>query len=157
MGLRDQLNEHPKITATATATAVLLLISFVVVQVLASRRTYQMKMPQAYYTVDDGKTFFALGSENVPPFDYKGKLAVHAYVFECGGKRFVGYVERYTPEAHKLMVENKATPATQIYGRELKRPGDTTWVKSGDIKGIAKLTDIKCPDGSSGPLEPIEP
>jgi len=114
-------------------------------------------MPDSCFSIDDGKTWFAASSSNVPPFDYNGKQAVRAYVFECNGKRFVGFLERFTPEAHKLMVENKGTPQTRVYGREMKRPGDATWVKSGDYNGMGKVMDIKCPDGSSGTPEPVEP
>ncbi len=56
---------------------------------------------QAYYSVDDGQTFFADDINLVPPFEKDGKMAVRAHVFTCdGGKTpFVAYLERYTPEA----------------------------------------------------------
>jgi hypothetical protein len=132
-------------------------ITTVVVQVRAGRRAITTQEPDSYFTTDDGKTFFAASGTNVPPFDYKGRTAVHAYVFESGGKRFVGYVERFTPEGHKAMVENRASPATLMYGRELKKPGSTTWVKSGDLAAMAKVTDVHSPDGNSGTPEPVEP
>jgi hypothetical protein len=157
MGIREWSEKHPKALISLVSACIGLTIVTVVVQVLAGRRTITTQVPDGYFTVDDGKTFFVASGSNIPPFDYQGQQAVSAYVFECAGKRFVGYVERYTPEAHREMVENRATPATQMYGRELKKPGENNWIKSGDLRAVAQLTDIRCPDGGNGVPEPVEP
>jgi hypothetical protein len=137
---------------------VVIAIGYVVVQVMASRRKFPERSPDSFFTVDDGKTFFAASSDNIPPFDYKGRQAVHAYVFECNGKRFVGYLERYTPEAHNAILAGKRTPQIERFGRELKRPGDAKWVKSGDINVEARITqNIRPPDGRGGVPEAVEP
>lgn len=139
-----------------TAGIVLAAVAVIVVQVMASRKRYPEGLPRAYFTADDGKTYFAAGMENVPPFEHEGKSAVRAYVFRCGtGEPFVGYVERYVPEAHKAMVENRATPQHQIAGRELKKPGESKWVRSDDRKAAGAIADVRCPDGSQP--EPLEP
>jgi hypothetical protein len=156
IGIRQRMNENPRLTAGMIGVLVLICVAVVVLEVRAGRHTIATHMPDSYFTVDDGQTFFVASGDNVPPFEYHGQTAVHAYLFQCNGKRFVGYLERYTPAAHKQMVEGKDTPATQIYGRELKRPGDRDWVKSGDLKAAGKVTDVQCPDGSGTP-EPIEP
>jgi hypothetical protein len=157
MGARQWLNEHRGVTTGAVAAAVALTVGLIVMQVLASRRTITTKLPDAYFTFDDGKTFFTANTTNIPPFDYQGKPAVRAYVFQCPGHEpFVGYVERYIPEARKALLENRATPGTQIKGRELKKPGDSKWARSDDFAGVAKATDISCPDGKGMP-DPIEP
>src|SRR5438270_819832 len=109
MGLRDRINQNPRITTTVIGLVVAGIVAVIVVQVLANRRGPVTKMPDSFFTVDDGKTWFAASTSNVPPFDYNGKQAVRAYVFQCNGKKFVGFIERFTPEAHKLMVENKGT------------------------------------------------
>ncbi|MCI0538169.1 MAG: hypothetical protein L0Z50_23430, partial [Verrucomicrobiales bacterium] len=115
------------------------------------------KLPDSFFTTDDGKTFFVANSENVPPFEFNGKIAVHAYVFECDGKRFVGFLERYTPEARKtIMAQQHSSFEIETYGRELKKPGDTTWVRASDADALAKVTDVKCPNGHANPV-PVEP
>jgi hypothetical protein len=157
IGIRQRMNEHPRVTAVVIGVIVIASIGAVVMQVRAGRHSITTRLPDAFFTVDDGQTFFTAGGDNVPPFDYQGKVAVHAVVFECSGRRFVGYLERYTPEAHKQMIEGKATPVTQMYGRELKRPEERTWVKSGDLKAVAKVIDVQCPDGAAGTPQPIEP
>jgi len=156
MGLRQWLNSNPRTASVALGGVVAIGIGAIVVQVMGSRQKFPTRLPEAYFSVDDGKSYFTFGSENLPPFDYKGQPAVRAYVFECGGKRFVGYLERYTADARaKLLSGKNVTPQVQIAGRELKKPGDGTWVKSNDFAAVAKVADVKCPDGATP--EPIEP
>lgn len=158
MGIREKMNDSPRLTVGVVSTIALLATGFVVMQVLAGRRTFPSKSPDSFFTVDDGKTFFVASSDNVPPFEYKGKQAVHAYVFECRGKRFVAYMDRYTPEARAAMVSGKATPDTVRFGRELKKPGSTTWIKSGNPATEDPLTAVvKCPEGHPDIPEAVEP
>jgi hypothetical protein len=155
-GVRVWFHRHPKVTTGLTAVLVFVAIATIALQVLGSRKRYADHLPTAYFTTDDGKTYFVAGMENVPPFEHNGQMAVRAYVFRCGSaKPFVAYVERYVPEAHKAMVENRATPQHQIGGRELKRPGETAWVKSSNRKAAAAIADVRCPDGAE--MEPLEP
>lgn len=156
MGFRDWCNEHRGIVSIVVVLCVLVAIGSIVYQVLGNRRKITTGLPDSYFSVDDGKTFFVAGGNNIPPFDYHGKTAVHANVFECGGKKFVGYLERYTPEARKAMLDNKATTATQIYGRQLKKPGGSRWINSGDFKAAAMVADVHCPNGTGTPV-PVEP
>lgn len=155
MGVRDQMNKHPSLTVGTISATVVAVLALTVYQLMASRPKFPVKSPDSYFTTDDGKTFFTASADNVPPFDQQGQTAVRAYVFQSGGKKFVGYVERFSSDARQLILTKKATPATYMYGRELKRPGDRTWIKSGDVDGLAKITDVHGPDGS--PAEPIEP
>ena len=151
MGVRQWLNERPSIAMALMGTLALIAIGAIVAQVMGSRKRFPSGPPDYYFTVDDGKTYFAASSDNYPPFDYNGQTAVGAYVFECNGKRFVGYLERFTPEARALMVAGKGTTDTMRFGRELKRPGDTTWVKSGDPVTENRITDVPSPDGQGTP------
>jgi hypothetical protein len=157
MGIREWTEKHPKAIISLVCACICLTLVTVVVQVRAGRRSINAQVPDSYFTVDDGKTFFIAGGNNIPPFDYKGQQAVSAYVFEASGKRFVGYLERFTPEAHELKVENKATIQTQISGRELKKPGDSKWVRSDDANAVAKVVNVQSPDGSAESPDPVEP
>lgn len=157
MGLRDRINQNQGLAALTVGAVVVIAISMIVVQVLAGRRGISTNAPDSYFTTDDGRTFFAASSENWAPFDHEGKQAIAAQVFECDGKRFVGYLERYTSEARKTLLSQKHTsPELETYGKELKRPGDTNWIKASDLKAVAKLTDVKCPQCGKMP-EPVEP
>jgi hypothetical protein len=156
IGIRQRMNENPRATAGVIGAIVVFAIGVVVMQVRASRHMIATQLPDSYFSADDGQTFFTASGDNVPPFDYKGQQAMHAAVFKCNGKLFVGYLERFTPEAHKMMVDGKNTQTAMMNGRELKRPGDKNWVKCTDLKAVNKLIDVRCPDGTGTP-EPIEP
>lgn len=57
----------------------------------------------AYYTDDNGKTFFKDDVNKIPPFDHNGKQALRCDVFEAGGKQFVGLVYRFTEAGKRDM------------------------------------------------------
>jgi hypothetical protein len=156
MGLRDRLNQKGGVIA-GVAAAVIVLAGVFMVHAMTKRSSYPDKLPNSFFSVDDGKTFFVANSVNIPPFDYNGKPAVHAYVYECNGKRFVGFLERYRPEARdKIVAQKYSSPEFETYGRELKKPGDANWTKASDAAAVARITNVKCPDGNGTP-EPVEP
>jgi hypothetical protein len=75
---------------------------------------------RAFYTTDDGKTWFTDDAERLPPFDHGGKQAVRLYLFSC-----------------------------DRFGWNVKRPGDAHWVNSkADADAYQKIMDVKCPDGA---------
>lgn len=157
MGAREWLNQHPNVAIGSGCAIVLLAIVLIVAEVRAGRHRYPSAAPDFYFTVDDGKTFFAASSDNIPPFDYDGQQAVLADVFQCGGKRFVGYMERFTPKYHDAVVAHGLTPEAMRFGRELKKPGDAKWIPSGDLRAETKFTEVRCPDGGPGIPEAVEP
>jgi len=120
--------------------------------------------PRAFFTVDDGKTWFVDSSKRVPPFEYNGKVAVRAHVFTSdGGKSsFVGYVERFTPDAKGKMEAAinaggslSAPPPGAIGGLELKKPGGREWIKAVDRTRAAEICNVH---GSNGePASAVEP
>lgn len=155
MGFRSWANEHPVAMSATAGICLLLLCGGVTAELLANRHAMTTVVPQHYFTVDDGKTFFA--GNGVPPFDYQGQTAVRAYVFECGGHRFVGYLERYKPDAHALELAGKATIWIEANGKELKRPGDQAWISSSNVDAVATLINVPCPSGSGDTPTPVEP
>lgn len=126
---------------------------------------------EAFYSTDDGKTWFVDDAEKIPPFDKDGKPAYRVYVYRCAdGKPFISHLERYTPEAKKKLEEIVAKgpdadvdPGVMemIYmnGVEVKDPGtgDKGWVKQSNFDRAAKITTPACPDGTTDTLEPVLP
>ena len=119
---------------------------------------------QAYFTDDDGATFFAGPVDQSVPFTKNGKTVNRAHVFKCGGKLVVGYLSRYT-QAHIDAVEHLAElqknpkngpPSLadlheDVMGRagvEVKAPGGKEWVSSADLALSSPIMMFKCPDGS---------
>jgi len=127
---------------------------------------------EAYFSTDEGQTYFSDDASKLAPYDYKGKTAVRAYVFQCSGiKPFVGYVERFTPDALKAQqtldsvkdakpgpngprIDARMIQLAQT-GREVKRPGDKAWVPALGAAG-GKVKAVKCPNGKDD-ATPAEP
>lgn len=124
---------------------------------------------RAFFSVDDGKTWFADDLNRLPPFDKDGKQANRAFVFKCAdGKEFVGYLQRFTPEAKRTLQQIQTpdpnrkgplNPATirdaYTAGREVKRPGETQWVSGAEGPKASKITAVMCPNGAEA--DPVEP
>jgi hypothetical protein len=172
MGIRQTLGEKKALGIAAAALALILGAVAVAYQV-SEMGPAKPAAPQTFYTDDDGKTFFTDSTALMPPFDHKGKTAVRAYVYECNGHRFVAYLERYTDQAKRMVKEleddvKNAKPGdkppanlaelmnARRFGREVKRPGDATWVSIGSKEG-GKVQAVHPPPGLSGEPQLVTP
>lgn len=157
MGLREWANGHPKTVSIVVGACALACVGGIVAEVMGNRHRYPTEPPDSYFSVNDGKTYFVASSANYPPFDHDGQQAVHAYVFQCDGKKFVGFLERFTPDAKKKLAAGAPLSAEMMrFGREIKRPGDAKWTRTGDMATETKIENVTCPDGNGTPEE-IEP
>jgi len=185
VGIREKLNQNPAITTGATISIIVIALIFIGWQLTRGGSAGGGGLPtQAYYTTDENATgdaavsaLFTDGIDKVPPFDKDGKPAYSAYVFSCdGGKtKWVGYLQRYTPDAKKQL-EQQQKPQAQpkdsntpqnvgsagaeqvaLYGTEIKKPGAGSWVKQMDFEKARAVTEIKCPDGTTNNLEAAQP
>jgi hypothetical protein len=152
-GVRAFLNRHPVATGVGIITVASLCLF---------RSFRPAPAPKAYYTVDDGTTFFA-DTVQLPPFMRDGKEAVGAMVYKCdeNGSFFVGYLYRYTPEGkarnQAALDQHRGGPPI---GMEVKRPGVGNWVAAMDhgtsISGAsvsgAQIAQIRCPNGNGIPM-----
>jgi len=122
---------------------------------------------QAFYSDDDGATWFTDSADKLTPFDHDGKQAVRAYIYQCGsGKKFVGRLERYTAEQKKFLQDTqtaisqgKPPPRPTApsgpsvgWGSEVKKPGDSQWIPANDFTRAASILNPKCPDGHPATL-----
>jgi hypothetical protein len=57
----------------------------------------------AFYSDDDGKSYYSDSIYHFPPFDHHGATAYLAMIYSGKSGNFVGYLERYTPETKKLL------------------------------------------------------
>jgi len=110
----------------------------------------------AFYTDDDGRSFYYDSIFHFPPYDHDGKTAVAASVYSGNSGKFVGFMARYTPEAKKLLEDEYAKaqsgqePMYQVLhlmssprigdGIEYKLPG-------GDQRWSRARPFVKAPDG----------
>jgi hypothetical protein len=92
--LRNLLKEHPWVGKAAAG----LLILLAVLSVALSRRHSSDEvtlLSKAYYSTDDGKTWFADDINKTYPFDHAGHAAYRAFIFQnTDGSTFCGYLLR---------------------------------------------------------------
>jgi hypothetical protein len=168
MGIRQILNQHPR-TIMVTVTVLLLLL--IGLRLYSQRTAQPVPATLSYFSTDDGKTFFADDINLVAPFQREGHEVDAAHVYECNGRRFVGYIERavspeasaYIESARREMIATAATqpdwkPDGEIVEKinqrlEIKKPGDPKWVNSLG-PGATDVMTVTCPDGVAVPVGP---
>jgi hypothetical protein len=169
VGIREKLNDNPRIATGAMVLVILLAVGFIGLQLWGDRPPPPPK--KAYFTIDDGKTWFVDDINKVAPFEHEGQQAVRCQVFTCNdGEPFVAYLERYSAEAKKKLEEARekgaeAAPDPALWetmamgGVEVKKPGDAKapWVKQMDYQKAAEIMQAKCPDGSFENIKPVLP
>lgn len=168
MGIRQTLHQHPAIAAGITACAILIVTASLTWRgggpAPAGGGTPGART-QAFFSVDDGKTYFADDARKIPPFKTTdGKTACRARVFRCGdGPPFVGYLERFN-EADRRRIEaevKRAGDSSQGFMIAMgsgstvivKKPGTNAgdWIKltaKTEAEYLA-VVENKCPDGST--------
>ncbi|MGC4034071.1 MAG: hypothetical protein QM754_20510 [Tepidisphaeraceae bacterium] len=155
MSLYQTLSNRPAVTNSLTLIVLLGAMAFIAHDVRGQRQATG-EAGQIYFTIDDGKTYFADGIDKIPPYDFNGQQAVRAYVYAGPDNMpFVAYLERFTPAAHQRMEkrdqDNKIPidrEFTLAEGTEVKRPGDKEWVKRASEAGEDVLR-IKVPGDES--------
>jgi hypothetical protein len=167
MGIREAVNKYQK--------AAFAVSSSVIVTALVFSVTYQGEdslsanpPERAYYSDDDGKTFFPAEYGKIGPFDHDGKEAVVARVFRDRDRNlFVGYLERAADAEAKAFLEDAqrtlVAPARDdprpdprlidemMKRLVVKRPGQKKWVNAQSADAAA-VTRIELPSGGEATL-----
>jgi hypothetical protein len=161
VGIRETLNENPRLTTGITIGIIVVVLGFIVWQIKGGLSSTpegggSSGGTKVYFSDDDGQTYFADDAAKVPPFDHGGKQAVRAHVVKCDGKTFVNYLERFTPEGKKKMEAMGGKPpagdptamdSIRNTGMEVKRPGDKDWLRaSASDPRYGEITRWKCKD-----------
>lgn len=161
MGIRETLNENPGITTGITAGIIVLALGVIIWQTVGNNYP-PTPIARAFFSDDDGKTFFADSTDNIPPFDHNGKQAVKAVVFTCdnGKTKFVGYLERFSPAAKaKLQAAMDANrpdlglmESTTEHDVQVKQVNGGQWYDQNSPQGQQIMNDVKCKNGSKDGL-----
>jgi hypothetical protein len=162
MGIRETIEKY---RGTATVIAAILCLGGIALAVWSNRSGIPAPLKLAYYTDDDGKTYFVDDINKVTPFDHNGKQAYRAFVYRFGaGKPFVAYMTCLTEKGRARMLELASQPReeaaleiTQINqsSTQVKRPGETKWVSMNSAEAGPMMTP-KRPDPSAT-LEAVYP
>lgn len=162
MGIRESLNKNPALSSGLVIGVIVLVLGLLFwVSTSGGPSKGDTGEQKAFFTSDDGKSWFVDSAAKIPPFTKDGKDAVLAYVYSCNGKPFVAYMKRFTPEAKRKLEEansNKSKPqmavadVVQFTGIEVKAPGGKDWYKQTDERAI-KVMQPQC----NGKLEMVYP
>lgn len=158
MSVRQTINEYP-VASTVGLCALLAVLLFGIQSQV--RRPVGSLPTTAFFTVDDGKTWFKSDLTNIPPFDYAGGTAVGCTVFAGkDGKQFVGLLTKFSDQARSdlnALVKAGASPSAlrnailDVLPKEkfCKQPGVADWSPASDAGAMMKMSkDITAPDGS---------
>ena len=110
MGMRETLERKKGLSVGIAMVLIVLGVGGIVWQLMGRSNDTRNNIPNEFFTDDDGQTFFTAKATNISPFDHEGKQAVKAIVYECDGKKFVGYMERFTNEARQVMASGSPAP-----------------------------------------------
>jgi hypothetical protein len=171
LGIRQSVNENPVIAGSVAGVIIVSILLFLVVRSCSSAPDPMegSGATKAFFSTDDGKTWFADDAKRIPPYTVDkpgdpnhGKVAWGARVARCGGGApFVWTLEKYS-DADKQKLEEllkqqgdkaKGLPQGYMSGAYamLKKPGtgDKGWLKLdvGNTVQYAEMAQPKCPDG----------
>lgn len=139
MGIREALNQRPGLTTGITATVIIAAIVYVIWQAVFGSDSSSDALKSAYYSIDDGKTWFVDDVSKPAPFVKDGGQAVRVHLFSVdGGKTKIPlYLEKFTDKG--VLIYNSARAdendvAAMISAQErlqrellIKRPGESKW------------------------------
>lgn len=147
------------ISARGVWVAPVAIVVVIIAVCVLLRSTFHEARPgpitQAYYSDDDGATYFADDLLKAYPFDHNGKTAYRAYVYRCGdsGNAFVGYLARQIGDGRSPAFTSTADAVkAAVHGGknntsvEVKKPGNNAWF-SLDTPGGQAIANVVCADG----------
>jgi len=156
MGARQWLNDHQRISGSLGSAVTLIALFFMLARFHRHQSNGRLEPDQAFFSDDDGTTYFRDSAARLPPFDHHGKTAFGAVVLRCvGGKPFVAFLRKYDPtELEQLEERLRQSPTPGLLLSELgaraevKRPHESRWVSyKSDPKEYARVTTPQCPGG----------
>jgi hypothetical protein len=167
MSVREFINKHRGASAAIIGVAIASSIALSIW--LRSREVSQFGPDQekAWFTVDDGKTYFAAPQTNSSPQEANGKTAYRCFVFKCPDRPqpFVAYLERdqvappsqaQVPGRPRPQIGKPGARGTPGGGLEVKAPGTGAkgWVGMYSGDGL-KLVNVRCADRTQA--KPVSP
>jgi len=142
------LNRHMRVSI-ACCLACVLFTGMVIYHIMGGGSSGATK---AYYTTDDGATWFVDSAALNPPIDHAGKEANRLHIFYYDGKRNPLYLERYYPDMKAALDNAKNDPVElrrlalpSAGGREVKSVSGGPWVAVRSGEG-SKVTAIPSDD-----------
>jgi hypothetical protein len=160
MDIRNALSKYSAISIVA-AGAVICIAGWTILR--QAQGVGASSGIKAYFSADDGQTWFTDDVTRPFPFDHDGAPAYRAMVFRCGDTTFCGYLQALpekTRDALEALPPNwearyaaMQSDSDQIM---VKKPGEKSWVHQGNTR-YEQIIKPTCPDGSGQAPVPVNP
>jgi hypothetical protein len=166
MGVREKLNNNPALVGGVVVVVVILAL--IITYVRMPKQTKVEIPDSAFFTDDEGLTYFEDDSDKIVPYERNGKTVYRAWVYRCGSdKPFVGVIGRYTAAGRELLEENKTKPkkdqepnlhfTLENMHMEIRKVSadQKRWTINDALEGARLRESVMCPSGE--PAKPVEP
>ena len=165
MSVRQALERHQKIVVAVICTVIVGSIAAIYAQV---RPAPHPNVHLAYYSDDDGQSWFEDQVFKITPFDHNGHEAVGAMLYSTNGKNYVAYLTRFSKKGQDIYARMQASAGSAagsiaglspmfadltLHEVKLSGPGHP-WV---NMRSIAARSIVTPPSGSSGDVEIVNP
>lgn len=167
MNILQTAREKPVVAGAVAAGISLVALGVICFELFAHGHPTPTVYNNAFYSDDEGKTWFVDDIGKFPPFDHNGKPAYRAAVFRCArGDPFVAYLQRFSNrEKAEIKAAIAKDPDQKAHWMqapaEIKKPGDSHWLRPdlsatpAQLAAYARLLSPTCSDGS--PATPVLP
>jgi hypothetical protein len=152
LGIRETMNRNSVLAAVVIVCAIATCGVVIGVELRGNKGA---PPKYAYYTTDDGKTWFSDLSIRLPPFDHNGSPAVRCFVFTGPNGKFAGLLEKLSDDTRDRLA--KTGDQIPPFGTPImvKKPGEMEW-KSTDVSQEAMML-IKILGPESSGIERVLP
>jgi hypothetical protein len=99
ISVRQLLERRQQIVLAVACVVIVGAIVSIYAQV---RATAHPNVNMTYYSDDDGKTWFEGPTFEITPFDHEGREAVGAMVYVANGRKYVGYLTRFSKRGAEI-------------------------------------------------------
>jgi hypothetical protein len=145
MGIRETLNRNSVLTVGTIVCA----IAFCAVVIGMELRGNKGEPPKyAYYTTDDGKTWFSDSAIRLPPYDHDGSPAVRCIVFKGPNGQYAGLLEKLSDDTRARLA--KTGDQFLPFGTPVlvKKPGEKEWTSMDVSQEAMIIIKILGPENS---------
>lgn len=167
MAVRQTLNRRPLSSLTVIILLALMAGIWGWKSIDRSPRTIT-GLGKAFFTTDDGQSWFVDSAANIPPYDCDGKTAYQVQVFQCShGGPFVAFMQSYSPSTKAMLEKAVAGGMCGADVRDLemnnppmvKKPTASQWLSDAPQQEDQYRDTMRVvgPDGSGDGLEKVDP
>ena len=141
LGIKERARAKPQAMMVA-AVALIILAAIAITWTILSNR--QPAPPtRSYYSIDDGKSWFADTVGKIVPFDHNGQPAVLCHVVSGPNGKVCDYLEKYSDAGQKALmktadangVPTQKLPEAMFGMTMVKRAGDAQWSSIATAEG----------------------